>query len=406
MINECMTVTELTEYISALIEGDRLLSDFWLQGEISGFKLYKQSGHLYFTLKDKDTCISAVMFKSRARQLQFMPEDGMEVLVRGYVAVFARQGKYQLYVEEMQPYGQGGLYLYLEKLKKRLESKGYFNPEIKKPIPSITHRVGIVTSADGAALRDIIRVLRLRHPSVDIILAHSSVQGPEAPGEIAEALRMLNAYGDMDVIIVGRGGGSFEDLMAFNSEEVVKAIFESTIPVISAVGHEVDFTLADLVADLRAATPTQAAQLAVPEITYLKKELDRYKRRLSRSMEKKLNYESECLDRVMMNRIWRQPATMLKVRQEEVGYLEKRLNQAALLHFREKEQSLSHTVANLDRLSPLKVMQRGYALIHKEDCIIRSASQVDLGDELTVALTDADIRVKVLNKEKVYRWKS
>lgn len=405
-MKEILTVTELNSYIANLLDSDPFLGQLWLRGEISGFRLYQQSGHMYFTLKDEDSTISAVMFKSRARGLKFKPKDGMEVLLRASVSVFARQGKYQLYVEEMQPYGIGGLFLYLEELKKKLTAKGYFAPERKKAIPAFVQRVGIVTSQDGAALRDICRILKQRHPGVEVVLAHSSVQGSEAPGELAEGLRLLNSYGEVELIIIGRGGGSYEDLMAFNSELVVQAIYESNIPVISAVGHEVDFTLADLVADLRAATPSQAASLAVADMQALSRQLDNYQQRLLRAMQRKLLYYTEIIDRLMMKRIWKQPRSLLHMREELLSQLEKRLSRGMAEIFREKEVQLSMNVAALDSLSPLKIMERGYVLLQKEGRIIRDEQQVQIGDRLEVAMRHADLEMEVIKKERVKRWKS
>ncbi|MEN6348399.1 MAG: exodeoxyribonuclease VII large subunit [Syntrophomonas sp.] len=400
-----LTVSELNGYIGDLISTDLFLADFWVKGEISGFRLYQQSGHMYFTLKDGESTVSAVMFKSRARQLGFVPEDGMEILVRGGVSVFAKQGKYQLYVEEMQPYGIGGLFLYLEKLKARLAGEGCFDPAKKRPIPSVVNRVGIVTSQDGAALRDILRVLKQRHDGVDVVLAHSSVQGSEAPKELARGIRLLNEYGTVEVIIVGRGGGSFEDLMAFNSEEVVRAICESQIPVISAVGHEVDFSLADLAADLRAATPTQAAALAVPDLAALERGIGEYRQRLSRSLKRKMQYNCEVLDRLMMKKVWKEPAVLVDKRKGNLLDMGNRLAKAGAYLCREKKMQLSLQMTALDSLSPIKIMQRGYALVSKDDKIMRGTDEIERGDRLKLAMKDAELEVEVINKERVRRWK-
>src|SRR5665647_3867265 len=248
MMQEFITVSALNEYIGGVLEADPILQGIWVKGEISGFRLYQQSGHMYFTLKDGDAAVSCVMFRSRAQGLKFKPEDGMEVLLFGSIAVFTKQGKYQLYVDTMQPFGAGALFLQLEKLKRELDLGGYFSLEKKKPLPGMATRIGVVTSQDGAALRDILKVLNQRNLATQVVIVHSSVQGLDAPQELAEGVRMLNAYAEVDLIIIGRGGGSFEDLMAFNSREVVEAIFESSIPIISAVGHEVDISLADLAA--------------------------------------------------------------------------------------------------------------------------------------------------------------
>lgn len=404
-MQEFLSVAALNEYIQALMEADPVLSNLWVKGEISGFKRYQQSGHLYFTLKEGDSSISAVMFKSRARYLKFKPEDGMEVLLRASVSVFARQGKYQLYVEEMQPYGTGGLFLYLEKLKAKLQAEGCFDPERKKPVPGMVNRVGIVTSQDGAALRDIMRVVRQRHNKAEVVLVHSSVQGLEAPLELARGIAWLNEYAGVEVIIVGRGGGSFEDLMAFNSEEVVRAIYNSQIPVISAVGHEVDFTLADLAADLRAATPTQAASLAVPDMDMLERGIAAWQQKLLQSIRRKILYNNETLDRLMMKRIWKQPQLMIDLRQEILRNQEKNLVRAGVKLAGEKKMQLSLNLAALDALSPLKIMQRGYAVVTKDNKIVRRADAIQVGDQLKVALPDAELKVVVKDKEKVRKWR-
>jgi len=404
-MQEYISVSELNSYIGGLLEGDLFLRNFWLKGEISGFKLYQQSGHMYFTLKDADSAISCVMFKSRARLLDYKPEDGMEVLVRGTVAVFARQGKYQLYAEEMLPFGAGGLYLQLEKTKAKLQALGYFNSEHKLTIPRVVNRLGIVTSQDGAALRDILKVVRQRHARVDVVLVHSSVQGTEAPQEIARGIQLLNQQDYVDLIIVGRGGGSLEDLMVFNSEEVVKAIYESHIPIISAVGHEVDFTLSDLAADLRAATPTQAAQMAVPDAEAIEMALQGYQQRMQRAVQKKLNYSSEMLDRIMMRRIWSQPGILIAAQQKQVEVLGKDLQQAMLRGLQMREQKLALAVTALDKLSPLKVLSRGYAIASRGGAVIHNQDQVETGDLVDVILHQGSLKVRVESKEGT-PWKA
>ncbi|MDD2585361.1 MAG: exodeoxyribonuclease VII large subunit [Syntrophomonadaceae bacterium] len=403
-MRDFITVSKLNEYLNQLINSDEFLVDFWLMGEISGLKLYQQSGHMYFTLKDEETSISCVMFKSRNRSLEFKPEDGMEVLARGYVSIYARQGKYQFYVEKIHPYGQGGLFLYLEKLKKKLQKAGCFDLDKKKSLPGMVNKVGIVTSQDGAALRDILRVLRQRHPDVEIILVHSSVQGVDAPGEIAQGIRLLNQQGYVDVIIIGRGGGSFEDLMAFNSEEVVLAINDSVIPVISAVGHEVDISLADLAADLRAATPTQAAQMAVPDILSLQKEIVMYQQRLIKAVDRHLAYYNETLDHLMMEKVWQEPHLMIEKQEEFLQDLQKNLARGISNIIKEKGTRFAFNLAKLDSLSPVKILQRGYAVIRKDDKIVRDEANITQGDYLKVSLENADLGVVVRDKEKIIRW--
>lgn len=404
-MDEFITVSQLNDYIAGLLDEDVFLQNCWLKAEISGFKLYRQSGHMYFTLKDEESSISCVMFKSRNRCLEFMPEDGQEVLVRGRVSVFAKQGKYQLYVEEMQPYGVGGLFLYLQQLKVRLTEEGYFNKNQKKSLPTMAHRVGVITSQDGAALRDIVRVLKSRHPGVEIVLAHSMVQGEEAPQALAEAIRLMNRYQNVDVIIIGRGGGSFEDLMAFNSEEVVIAIAESALPIISAVGHEADFSLADLAADVRAATPTQAAQIAVPDMGMLRREVNTMQQRMIKAVTRIYDNCSESLDRMMMRRIWKEPAVMVAERQDRFDRLKKALIDNMQDMAKNKEGEYRLAVTGLDSRSPLKVMQRGYVFLKKGNKIINQEVDIVPGDEVTIAMLDADLTAEIKQKEKITRWK-
>ncbi len=404
-MKDYITVGILNAYISRLLDHDEILQNFWLKGEISGFRLYQQSGHIYFTLKDEDAAVSCVMFKGKGQNLKFKPEDGMEVLLRGNVSVFARQGKYQVYVEEMQPYGKGGLFLQLEQLKARLAAEGYFALESKKEIPRMVRRVGVVSSQDGAALQDILKVLKQRHAGVEVVIAHSSVQGPEAPRELAQGVRLLNEYGELDLIIVGRGGGSLEDLMAFNSEELVYAIDESQIPIISGVGHEVDFTLCDLAADVRAATPTQAAQYAVPDYGIIQKDFENLTARLARFMNRTLSNREERLDRIMMKKVWKEPRLLLQKKEELLQEKEKRLKKALEENLKEKGHQLTLAMASLDNLSPLKVMTRGYAILSKGERVVTDIHDVEIGEELLATVANGQLQVVITGKGKVKRWK-
>ncbi len=397
-----ISVSELNDYISGLLAADEFLSDFWMRGEISGFKFYRQSGHMYFTLKDQETAVSCVMFRSRNQGLKFDPEDGMEVLVRVYVSVYPKQGKYQVYVQEMQPYGRGGLFLQLEQLKKKLEAQGYFAPENKKSIPEVVNCVGIVTSQDGAALKDILRVIKQRHSSCQVMLVHSSVQGENAPFELAEGLKLINTHGQAQVIIIGRGGGSLEDLMAFNTEIVVRAIYESAIPVISAVGHEVDFSLADLAADLRAATPTQAASMAVPDISQLKRELEKYQQRLNRVLELRIGHYSETLDRLMLKRIWKEPHILINEKQRKVAEQQEQINRRLADLIQSHDHRCRLAIEALDNLSPLKVLQRGYAVVYKNEKILHKIEAAENGDYLKIILNDGKLEVQVMGKEMFF----
>lgn len=396
-----ISIGELNDYIAQVLGADEFLSDFWIKGEISGFKYYRQSGHMYFSLKDEKAAVGCVMFKSSNCSLKFEPEDGLEVLARAYISVYAKQGKYQVYIREMQPYGIGELRLQLEQLQKKLEARGYFSEEYKKPIPTMVNTVGIVTSQDGAALKDILRVIKLRHSNCNIIIAHSQVQGEDAPAELADAIKLINRHGQAEVIIVGRGGGSFEDLMAFNSELVVKAIYNSRIPVISAVGHEVDFTLADLAADLRAATPTQAASLAVPDINRMVQDLNKNQQRMERFIERKLGQYSETLDHLMLKKIWREPG-IIRERKTLLIERQERMNNCTAKLIGDNLHRWQLAVDALDNLSPLKVLKRGYSVVYKGEQIIRSAKGAKPGDELVVYLQDGKLQVQVREKEVLF----
>lgn len=404
--NRIYSISELNEYLRDLLENDRLLQNIWLRGEISDFKYYQKSGHMYFTLKDEEASISCVMFKGRARGLDFVPDNGMKVLARGYVSVFEKYGRYQFYVEEMEPDGLGRLFLQLTQLKEKLEKEGLFDPSRKRPLPAVVNRLGVVTSADGAALRDIVRVVRQRHPGCDIILAPASVQGAEAPAEIVAGIEALNHWGGVQVIIVGRGGGSFEDLWAFNTEEVVRAIASSLIPVISAVGHEVDFSLSDLAADVRAATPTQAAQLAVPDIAAVTRGLKELAEAMCRSMERKCNMKWAELDYLRERRIFREPLYLVESRKRDINQLLDKIRYRMESQFTAKENQLRQAGGRLEALSPLKVLERGFAVVRSEDGqIVKDAAQVQVGDTLSVVLNKGELLVKV-GEKRVKEWRT
>lgn len=400
-MQEMLTVSELNAYISSILENNINLQEIWIKGEISGLRLYQQSGHLYFTLKDNDSTVSCVMFKSRVNKLDFQPEDGLEIILRGSISVYSRQGRYQLYVEEIQAYGLGGIYLQLEQLKQKLNSLGYFDSINKKAIPVNLKRLGVVSSQDGAALKDIIKVARSLNPSVEIIIAHTSVQGIEAPIQIASAIELLNEYLDIDLMIVGRGGGSFEDLMAFNSEIVVKAIFESQIPVISAVGHEVDYTLADMVADIRAATPTQAAQLAIKDVSSIYQDIQKKTQRIWQLIDRKILESAEYTDRIMMSKVWQEPYEVLIKKQDLLTELKKDLLKDFNQQYREKQNNFMLKLSRLNAHNPLTIMAKGYMYLKKEDQIIEKVEDVDIGDVLTAELKNGKLNMKVIHKEIV-----
>ncbi len=400
-IKNILSVSELNKYMKDLVSRDIILSGLWVKGEISNFKNH-YSGHFYFTLKDEKAVLKCVMFRSHAASLPFIPEDGMKVLIRGYISIFERDGQYQLYAEEMQPDGVGALYVAFEKLKKRLQAEGLFDESQKKKLPYIPGSIGVITSSTGAVIRDIINVLSRRFFHVNIKLYPVQVQGEQAAGQIAAAVKRLNELNMVDVIIVARGGGSLEELWAFNEEIVARSIYESRIPVISAVGHETDFTISDFVADVRASTPSAAAELVMPERTLVENRLDSLKMRIRNAMIKKMSMERLALKRLSESVAFRQPYN--KVYQERMlldvqkRYLYKALT-ALNSGYRNK---LSLLAARLDTLSPLNSLARGYSIVKsgKDDTLVKSVHNVSVGDRLEVYLKDGELdcvieRIKV-----------
>jgi exodeoxyribonuclease VII large subunit len=394
-----LSVAQMTAYVREVLERDRVLQNLWIRGEISDFKYYQKSGHMYFNLKDNEAAVNCVMFRGRTRGIDFLPENGLRVIARGYVSIFEKYGRYQFYVEEMEPDGPGALLLALNQLKERLDQEGLFDPRRKRRIPTLISCLGIVTSTDGAALRDIVRVVRQRHPRCNIVIAPASVQGQEAAGEIARAIADMNKWGKADVLIVGRGGGSLEDLWAFNTEQVVRAIAASAIPTISAVGHEVDFTLADLAADARAATPTQAAQMAVPEISALRNQLDQLTRAMKKCVERQYNLKWAEIDYLKARRLWQRPGVLVEYRREKTESAAQALLQAAQENLRLREQSLAKSAVALDALSPLKVLERGYAVARKLDGeVLKDAGQVERDELIELILSRGSLWARVLEK--------
>jgi len=419
-----LTVSELALIIKDNLETDLRLNNLWVKGEIADFKLHRASGHCYFTLKDEYAVLPAVMFRKRAQTLDFQPEDGLTILARGSIGVYEKSGRYQLYVEEMEPYGWGQLALQLEQLKKRLEAEGLFLPERKRPLPLMPRVVGLVTSREGAAVRDILRVVYTRFPGIEIWLTPVLVQGQDAPASIAQGIADLNCMPDVDVIIVGRGGGSFQDLFAFNNEEVVRAVAASRVPIISAVGHEVDTTLCDLAADVRAATPTQAGVIVVPELSSLQSELQQLTARMFKVMESYLSKQQMELDGLSANRMLSEPENVLLPRQEQLFRLlnsriflepetmlvghEERLDtwseRLRLVGRQQEDKMIKELVgltAQLDALSPLKVLGRGYTLTASPSgTLIKSSQQVSPGDEIGLRWHDGEATAVVKQVER------
>ena len=379
---EALTVSELNARIKGLIESDPALGSVCVRGELSNYKIYP-SGHHYFTLKDAESSLRCVMFRSAASKLRFRPESGMGVTVCGRVSVYPRDGAYQLYCEELIPEGAGDLQLAYEQLKERLRREGLFDPAHKKPIPRYPERIAVITSSAGAAVHDIIRVLRKRWPVAKVLLLPVRVQGVEAPPEIVGAIRYANRHRLAELIITGRGGGSIEDLWAFNDERVARAIYESELPVISAVGHEPDVTIADFVADLRAATPSNAAELAVPDMSELREALSAARARLDQAVNRRLSERRKGLEELASRRVMQSPTGFIDQRRLELDSIRLRLDAAATARLGRERQEFSRLAAKLDALSPLKVLGRGYSIaLDAGGRAVKDAGRLSPGERL------------------------
>lgn len=390
------TVTQLNAYMKRVVEGQTALNDIWIKGEISNFKRH-YSGHIYITLKDDGGVLKAVMFKSAAAGLTFSPEDGMKVLARGRIGVYEQSGTYQLYINEMSPDGVGELYVAYEQLKKRLAEEGLFDERKKKPIPKYPERVGVVTATTGAAVRDIINVITRRYPYCEIIIYPSLVQGAGAKENIVEAIEYFNEHKLCDTLIVGRGGGSIEDLWAFNEECVARAIYASEIPVISAVGHETDFTIADFVADLRAPTPSAAAEIAVPSQLELSSRISMLAGRLKSA---EVNYIKNKRLRVEKLQL-RTPQSRIDDSRQKLDTLLKQAEQSFKLKLSEKTKIMSQLAAKLDALSPLSVLGRGYSIAENAGGnVIRSVRELSVDTDFSLHLADGECNCTV--KENKY----
>ncbi|MDF2501603.1 MAG: Exodeoxyribonuclease 7 large subunit [Anaerosporomusa subterranea] len=395
-----ISVSELTSAIKSLLENNHRLAALFVRGELSNYKRY-QSGHCYFTLKDSGAVIRGVMFRSRAQYLKFEPRDGMKVIVAGHIAVYERDGQYQLYADQLIPDGVGELSLAYAQLKDKLSREGLFDDNRKRALPVLPKTVGVITSPNGAALRDIITVSKRRHGGVRLVLYPARVQGMEAPGEICRALDVFNRLYPVDIIIVGRGGGSLEELWAFNDEKVVRAIAASTIPVISAVGHETDFTLSDFVADRRAATPSQAAELIVPDVRELSRYIGALTSTLETGMKNLLRNHKQKVVRLQNSRALRSPQDILAARQQAVDVKRDRLLQAFRTIVAGKQQSFHVAAGKLAVLNPLAVLNRGYSVTRKLDgTIIRRVSDIEPGEMVEIILRDGLIAAQVSHKEE------
>ena len=388
------SVTELNNYVKRILEMDENLKNVFVTGEISNFKNH-YSGHMYMTIKDEGGAIKAVMFSSYASRLKFVPENGMKVIIFGSVSLYNKDGSYQLYITDMQPDGLGALNLAYEQLKERLQNEGLFNLEFKKPIPKFPKKIGVMTAPDGAAVRDIFSVLKRRYPVAEIVFSPVAVQGASAAPEIAKAINLFNEQKAADVLIVGRGGGSLEDLWAFNEEVVARAIFQSQIPVISAVGHETDFTIADFVADLRAPTPSAAAELAVPDIFELKSDLLGLKQHLSVLMRNMIVAEKEKVENFQKQITILSPSNKIKNSRQELSNLYEKAVNSMTLKMNEEKAKISLLSSKLNALSPLNVLSRGYSITYNNDSPIKSVNDVKTGDNIKVRVTDGEFFAEV-----------
>ncbi len=399
MERQILSVSQINAYLRSQMDADPKLASLAVRGEISNYKCYP-SGHHYFTLKDENSALKCVMFRGSALQLRFRPENGMQVIAMGKITVYPRDGAYQLYCTAMAPDGVGDLHTAFEQLKKKLAAQGLFDPAHKQPIPAYPGTVAIVTSAAGAALHDMLRILRARFPLVRVLLLPVRVQGAEAPGEIAAAIQYADAWSLGDLLIVGRGGGSIEDLWAFNDEQVAHAIYRCRIPVISAVGHEPDITISDYVADLRAATPSNAAELAVPDREALHQTLDAALSRMANAAARQVKFARQRLESLERSPALKSPQGYLLQRKQALALLEGRLAAACSRSVDSSSRKFSQLAGKLDAMSPLKVLSRGYAMAQQENGeLIRSTAQVQPGDRIFVGLSDGKIVTEVISVE-------
>lgn len=417
MDREYITISELNHYIKGVMEDNIFLNKVYLKGEISNFKAHTR-GHLYFTLKDEGSRLNAVMFSYQANSLKFQPIDGMKVLVCGKISVYEATGAYQIYVESMEQDGLGNLYIEFEKLKKKLAAEGLFDPEKKKKIPKVPKKIGIVTASTGAAIRDILTTIKRRFPICETILFPSLVQGSEAAKDIVKNIKMANTY-DIDTLIVGRGGGSIEDLWPFNEEIVARAIYNSRVPVISAVGHEIDFTIADFVADLRAPTPTAAAELAVPNIDTINTYLENAINRSTLSVNNLIDTKRQVLASYMTSYILKKPTAMYEIKEQNLDFLIDRLNKEMNLIldnmnirlfksinsyvitnpdmlYKYKQQNLDHIINKLDVLNPMNTLKRGYAIVKKDNKVISDSKKLKKDDIIDIDIRNGKMSAKVL----------
>ena len=406
MINEISNITadtrniisvgELNDYIKSKLESDRYLYDVYLRGEISNFTNHYKTGHFYFRIKDETSVIDAVMFKGNNSKMKFLPENGMKIIAHGRIGAFVRDGKYQIYCDDMEPDGIGSLYIAYEQLKRKLEAEGLFSAERKKPIPKIPSRIGVITSPTGAAVRDIINVLGRRFPYAEMVLYGALVQGAEAAPSLIDGVRHFNAADNVDVIIIGRGGGSIEDLWAFNDEGLAREIARSHIPVISAVGHETDFTICDFVSDKRAPTPSAAAELAVPDTHDLMRRISNVTDRCEHLLLSMVEQRKRLVSQISTRPVLKNPERYIDDRRMDLSHLEERMLSAVSAATQKKTASFSLLAAKLDALSPLSVLTRGYSFVSDaEGKVLKEVRGLSLGQSVNISFSDGEARCKV-----------
>lgn len=395
---QTLSVTQLNEYLKMVIDGDRVLSNVFVRGEISNFKLYS-SGHAYFTLKDDAGQLKSVMFRSYFSRLAFLPEDGMRVIAHGRVSVYESSGQYQLYVDDIQPDGAGSLAMRFEQLKRKLAAEGLFDESRKRPLPSMPRRIGVITSPSGAAVHDIINVLGRRFPAAEMILYPSEVQGAQAPAQLISGVEFFSMTGLVDVIILGRGGGSAEDLWAFNDEYLARAVASCSVPVISAVGHESDFTICDFVADRRAPTPSAAAELAVPDRGEILRGLTNARTGLQTLMQKRIVQERRILNQITQSRVFSHPEQMFDNFRMRLDEKEANLTRAIGQTLLQKKQVTALTAGKLEALNPLSILSRGYATVSREGTAMTSVKQIHDNDTLDIRMADGSVRAKVSQRK-------
>lgn len=401
-VSSVITVSQLNFYIKSLLDESPALREIYITGEISNLTDHYRSGHIYLSLKDDKALVRAVMFAGNARHLRFKPEEGMKVIARGRVSVYEATGQYQLYIEDMQPDGIGALNLAYEQLKKKLSAEGLFSDEIKKPIPTYPKRIGVITSPTGAAVQDILNILGRRYPIAEVVFCPVLVQGENASAQLINAIERFNKANAADVIIIGRGGGSIEDLWAFNDEKLARAIAKSDIPVISAVGHETDFTICDFVADLRAPTPSAAAELATPNMTELLSYFKSVKDSLPAIIQRRIDFEKQELDNLASSKVLLSPDEFINIRKNELDMLSADMIKAFKVILSENQRDFVALSAKLDALSPLSVLSRGYSIVQNKNKVIKSAKELNIGQNIMVKLSDgkAECEVKAITLDE------